>query len=206
MKRKQLWRLAGWLLLPIGLALIGALVVVDQYGYINRAQPADVIIVLGSQVRPDGQPGTSLARRAAHAAALYRQGYAGFVLCSGGVGDYPPSEARAACGRVVELGVPPEAIVYEEAAHSTEENAAFSAAIMRARGWRSAILATDGFHLFRATWMFQRAGVTVYPSPAQITAGPMATVERLGREVREVFGLALYGAKVMLNIDETRLR
>lgn len=206
MKRKRLRRIAVWLLLSIGLALIGALVVVDQYGYINRAQPADVIIVLGSQVRPGGQPGTSLARRAAHAASLYQQGYADYVLCSGGVGDYPPSEARAACGRVMALGVPPEAIVYEEQAHSTEENAAFSAAIMRARGWRSAVLVTDSFHLLRAVWMFQRAGVTVYPSPAQITAGPMTTVERLGREVREVFGLALYGAKVMLNIDETRLR
>ena len=75
---------------------------------------------------------------------------------------------------------------------------------MRAHGWRSAILATDGFHMFRAAWMFQRAGITVYPSPAQITGGPMDTIERLGREVREVFGLALYGAKVALNIDETK--
>jgi uncharacterized SAM-binding protein YcdF (DUF218 family) len=152
----------------------------------------------------NGQPGASLARRAAHAASLYRQGYADFVLCTGGIGDNPPSEARAACGRVVELGVPQDAIVYEEQAHSTEENAAFTAAIMRAHGWRSAILATDGFHLFRAAWMFQRAGVIIYPSPAQITGGPMDTVERLGREVREAFGLAWYGAKVLLNADVTR--
>ncbi len=203
MKRTRVKRLAGWLL-PIGLVLIAALASVDQYGYADRAQPADVIIVLGSQVRADGQPGTSLARRAAHAASLYHQGYANFVLCSGGVGDHPPSEARAACGRVMELDVPPEAIVYEEDAHSTEENAAFSAQIMRARGWQTAILATDGFHLFRATWMFQRAGITVYPSPAQITAGPMDTVERLGREVREVFGLVWYGARVLVNADVTK--
>ena len=194
-----------WLMLPpIGIALISVLVIIDQYGYVDQTQPADVIVVPGAQVTSNGQPGTSLARRAAHAAALYQQGYADYVLCTGGIGDNPPSEARAACGRVMELGVPPEAIVYEENAHSTEENAAFTAAIMRARGWRSAILATDGFHLFRAAWMFQRAGITVYPSPAQITGGPMDTVERLGREVREVFGLAWYGAKVLLNADVTK--
>ena len=204
MKHKRLWRILLWVLPPIGLALISVLIIVDQYGYIDQTQRADVIVVLGAQVMSNGQPGTSLARRAAHAASLYKQGYADYVLCSGGVGDYPPSEARAACGRVMELGVPPEAIVYEEDAHSTEENAAFSAKIMRAHGWRSAILATDGFHMFRAAWMFQRAGITVYPSPAQITGGPMDTIERLGREVREVFGLALYGAKVALNIDETK--
>ena len=203
MKRTRVKRLVGWLL-PIGLVLIAALASVDQYGYADRAQPADVIIVLGSQVRADGQPGTSLARRAAHAAYLYQHGYAGYVLCSGGVGDHPPSEARAACGRVMDLGVPPAAIIYEEDAHSTEENAAFSARIMRARGWQTAILATDGFHLFRATWMFQRAGITVYPSPAQITAGPMDMVERLGREVREVFGLVWYGARVLVNADVTK--
>jgi uncharacterized SAM-binding protein YcdF (DUF218 family) len=193
-----------WLLPPIGLALISVLIVIDQYGYVDQTRPADVIIVLGSQVTRNGQPGASLARRAAHAASLYKQGYAGYVLCTGGIGDNPPSEARAGCGRVMELGVPQSAIVYEEQAHSTEENAAFSAKIMRDRGWRTAILATDGFHLFRAMWMFQRAGITVYPSPAQITGGPMDTVERLGREVREAFALAWYGAKVVLNVDETR--
>lgn len=203
MKRKRVGR-SILLLLSIGLVLISVLVAIDQYGYIDQTQRADVIIVLGSQVMANGQPGPSLARRAAHAASLYQQGYAEFVMCSGGVGDNPPSEARAACGRVMELGVPPEAIVYEENAHSTEENAAFSATIMRTHGWRTAILATDGFHLFRAAWMFQRAGVTVYPSPAQITGGPMDTVERLGREVREAFGLALYGARVVLNVDETK--
>jgi len=204
MKRARWKRIRLGLLLPIGLVMISAVAIIDQFGYMDQTQPADVIIVLGSQVRADGQPGTSLARRAAHAAYLYRQGYAGYVLCSGGVGDQPPSEARAACGRVMELGVPPAAIIYEEDAHSTEENAAFSARIMRARGWQTAILATDGFHLFRAAWMFQRAGITVYPSPAQITAGPMDMVERLGREVREVFGLAWYGARVVVNADVTK--
>lgn len=204
MKRKRVWRILRWLLLPIGLALLSVLVIIDQYGYVDQTQPADVIVVLGAQVTGSGQPGTSLARRAAHAASLYHQGYADHVLCSGGVGDNPPSEARAACGRVMELSVPPGAIVYEEEAHSTEENAAFSAKIMRARGWRTAILATDGFHLFRAAWMFQRVGITVYPSPAQITAGPMDTVERLGREVREVLGLAWYGARVLVNADVTK--
>ncbi|MBI5563556.1 MAG: YdcF family protein [Chloroflexi bacterium] len=204
MKRKRLWRLMLLTLPPLGIALISGLVIIDQFGYVDQTQPADVIVVLGAQVRGDGQPGTSLARRAAHAASLDQQGYADFVMCSGGVGDNPPSEARAACRRVMELGVPPEAIVYEEEAHSTEENAAFSAKLMRAHGWRSAILATDGFHLFRAAWMFQRAGITVYSSPAQITGGPMDTIERLGREVREVFGLAWYGARVLVNADVTK--
>ena len=118
----------------LGLAvLIG---VIDAYGLVDRAGPADVIVVLGSQVYPGGRAGPSLERRAQHAAALYRRGLADHIMCSGGVGDHPPAEAEVACRRVIELGVPPGAMVYETRSHSTEENAAYSAAIMRERGWR----------------------------------------------------------------------
>ncbi len=190
--------------LIMALAGLAALVaVVDGYGLVDRAQPADVIVVLGSQVYPGGRAGPSLERRAQHAAVLYRRGLARHVLCSGGVGDIPPSEAEVACGRMIELGVPPNAIVHEDRSRSTEENAAYSAAIMRDRGWRSAILVSDGYHLFRAALMFQRAGVDAYPSPAQATAGPMHPVERVLREAREAVGLIWFGWRMLLRIDLT---
>ena len=192
------------MLLLVGLiVLIELIAVIDAYGSIDRAQPADVIVVLGSQVYPGGRPGPSLERRAQHTAALSRRGLADHVLCSGGVGDNPPSEAEVACGRIVELGVPEDAIVYEARSHRTEENMAYSAAIMRERGWRSAILVTDGYHLLRASLMFARAGITAYPSPAQATAGPMNPVERIGREAREAIAVMWFGLRVMAGADLT---
>lgn len=177
---------------------------IDAYGLIDRAQLADVIVVLGSQVYSSGRPGPSLARRADHAAALYRQGYAAHVICTGGLSEPDPvSEARVACDRIVAAGVPREAVILEEQATSTEENAAFTAAILRERGWRSAIIVSDGYHLLRATWMFQRAGVAAYPSPAQVTAGPMHPVERILREAREALGLIWFGLRVLLGVDLT---
>jgi uncharacterized SAM-binding protein YcdF (DUF218 family) len=204
MNRSRLLRLG---LLGLIVALIGlsvAVAVVDAYGLVDRARPADAIVVLGSQVYPGGRPGPSLARRADHAAALYRSGYADHVICAGGFTEpEPKSEAQVACDRLAAAGVPPEALILEERSASTEENAAFTAAILRARGWRSAIVVSDGYHLLRATLMFERAGVVVHPSPAQATAGPMSALERFGREVRETAGLALYGVRVLLGIDAT---
>jgi uncharacterized SAM-binding protein YcdF (DUF218 family) len=189
-RRRPLFRLALVALLAAMLALIAGIGVIDQYGMVDRAQAADVIIVLGSRVQPDGGPAPALARRAAHAAALYRQGLAPAVMCSGGVtAGTPLSEAASACGYAVALGVPPEATFLEEMATSTEENARYSAVEMRRHGWRTAILASDGFHLYRAVKLFEHAGVTVYPSPAQATAGPMAPVERWLRAAREVLAL-----------------
>ena len=184
--------------------LLGLLVVVDQFGAVDREQPADVIVLLGSMVYPGGQLGPALERRAQHAAALYRRGLAAHVICSGGTGANPPAEAVVVCGRLAELGVPPAAQLLEMESHNTEQNAHFTSAIMKAHGWRSAVLASDGFHLFRATQMFEHAGVSAYPSPAEVTAGPMNPVERIVREMREVLGILWFWGRAALGLDEAR--
>ena len=185
-------------------ALVASIAVIDAYGLADRARPADVIVVLGSQVYAGGRPGPSLARRADHAVALYHRGYASHILCTGGFTEREPkSEAQVACDRIAQAGVPREVLFLEERSTSTEENAAFSAAIMRERGWDSALVVSDGYHLLRAALMFERAGVEAHPSPAQATAGPMNPLERMVREAREAGGLVLYGVRVLLGIDAT---
>ncbi|MEK7785993.1 MAG: YdcF family protein, partial [Chloroflexota bacterium] len=165
----------------IGLAAIltlATLVAIDQYGLVDRAQPADVIVVLGSRVSRNGQPSPSLSRRARWAAELYNRGLAPVIICSGGLGENPPTEAEAACSLIQSLGVPQSAIVLETQARSTEETSLYVAAIMRARGWDSAVVVSDGYHLARTAMLFSRASVVVYPSPAQQLSGPMRPVER----------------------------
>lgn len=196
----------GIVALMLALTVGGAVIAIDHYGSVDRAQTADVIIVLGAQVSPGGQPGPALTRRARHAAALYLRGLAPVVLCSGGVGANPPSEARAACDLVASLGIPPEVIFLEEEARSTEENALNSAAIMRQHRWRTAIVVTDGYHLYRGALMFERAGVMAYPSPAQVTTGPMDSFERYSREVREAAAVAWYWLKTALRVHVTHLK
>ena len=187
-----------------GLALwLSGLAAIDGYGQQDRTQPADVIVVLGSKVYPGGRPGPALTRRTRHAAALFRQGFAAHVICSGGLGPNPPTEAAAACGLAETLGVPAAALIREEQSHSTEENALYTAALMRARGWRTAILVTDGFHLYRAAMLFAQAEVAAYPSPAQATTGPMSPVERGVRESRELAALGWYWLKTGLGLPIT---
>ncbi len=192
----------------VGVTLVAlwclALAGVDAYGLQDQTQPADVIVVLGSRVYASG-PGPALARRTRHAVALYQRGLAPTLICSGGLGPVPPTEAEAACGLAETLGVPASALVIEPQSHSTEENALYTAALMRARGWHIALLATDGFHQYRAQLLFARAGVTVYPSPAQLTGGPMGWGERYARENRELVALAWYWFKTALGLPITDL-
>src|SRR5204863_6108625 len=113
-------------------------------------------------------------RRTQHAAALYHQGLAPYILCTGTyTQQHPKSEARA-CSEVAQReGVPASAIVLEEQSASTEENAIEARKVMDQRGFKSAVLVTDNFHILRAEMLFKKQELTVSVSPAQVTAGPL---------------------------------
>jgi uncharacterized SAM-binding protein YcdF (DUF218 family) len=198
--RRVLLRLALSLLLawPASLSLI------DAFGLQDHARPAETIVILGSRVYPGDIAGPALVRRAQHAVALYKAGLAPVIICSGGQGEPGlMSEAQAACDLAAGSGVPRSDLLLEDQAHSTEENARNTAVIMAAHGWHSAIIVSDGFHLYRSDLLFRRAGLIPYPSPAQLTAGPMNTLERYGRETRELAALIWYWSKSAVGLQQT---
>jgi uncharacterized SAM-binding protein YcdF (DUF218 family) len=133
--------------------------------------------------------------------ALYRQGYAPYLLCAGSMVSGQPISEAARCAQVArENGVPPEAIVLDEISSSTEENAHEAAVIMRAHGWREAVLVSDNFHLWRATWLFRHAGVRVWPSPAQATTGSLPVSEMVYAVLREIGALGWHIGQSLLGL------
>jgi uncharacterized SAM-binding protein YcdF (DUF218 family) len=127
--------------------------------------PSDVIVVLA---------GNSVYR-ARHAETLYARGLAPHVIIS----NEPLSSHGVQTTwlelrehGLVHLAIPDDAIVpIPEVSDSTYEEALRSRAIMQARGWRSAILVTDPFHMRRAVLTFRQAfepaGLMVRASPAE---------------------------------------
>ena len=196
-------RLAARLLLTLLLGWPFSLALLDAYGQPDRAQPAGAIVILGSRVLPGGQPGPALTRRTRHAVALYQRGLAPLIICSGGLGGQAPTEAQAACGLAAALGVPDHALLREDQARSTEENALYTAALGRAHGFDTVIVVSDGYHLYRADLLFRAAGLRPYVSPAQGTAGPMPLLERYGRLTREIAALGWYWGKGIVGYEVT---
>lgn len=186
--------LAGGVCMLIGGGVLAA--VIARFGLRDRARVADVIIVLGG-----GPVGTE--RRAAHGAALYHQGYAPYVLCSGG-GLHDEYEADRCFRVALEQGVPLRALIRETISLSTEENAREVAPIMAARGWDTAILVSDDYHLWRAAWLFRQQGVTVYPSPAQQTVGALTPGDKAYSLFREVLATGWQIGKTALGLPYTR--
>ncbi|HOF86650.1 MAG TPA: YdcF family protein [Armatimonadota bacterium] len=167
-RTRRLLRVVGLLAACAVLAVLGLGGFLDAYGQRERARPAQVIIVLGARLSPDGQPGDSLQARVRHAVTLYRRGFAPALLFTGGQGaDEPRPESVAARELAINLGVPARATSLETASTSTRENARFAADICREQGWTTAIVVSDPYHLWRGQRNLRQAGITAYPSPAR---------------------------------------
>lgn len=172
---------------------------VDRLGRQDHARPADVIVVLGARVNADGSPGSDLTSRTYRAVDLWQAGYAPTLICTGGFKNEPLS-AAAVCKRfAVSLGVPAERIGLADGSANTIEDAEVTAALMAANGWRSAILVSHPLHLFRARWLFHRAGVDAVTSPTT------TNTERIFLPLRAWYALREAAAIVITALDGWRL-
>jgi uncharacterized SAM-binding protein YcdF (DUF218 family) len=160
----------------------------------------DAIVVLGCRVAPGGTPSYALRRRAAEAARLFHAGVARVVVTTGGVGEHGPSEAEVARGVLVELGVPAERVLLEDASTSTEENALFA---RRNHGGASVVIVTDDYHAFRARRTFERYFDEVAVST---TRTPFARGRALAREVLAISAYTALGRLRLADGDRTFVR
>lgn len=185
-------RVATLLLLVALAAPLAALWNILAYARADALGPADVILVLGASVWPDERPSPILLSRIQAGVALYRQGYAPRIIVSGGLGPQPPSEAEVMRRVAVTMGVPPEDIFVEDQSHSTLANIRNSARIMAANGWRSAILVSDPYHMFRACRIAADEGLEARPAP--VADSPGWTIPRLRAfyTIREIFAVIAY--------------
>ena len=123
----------------------------------------DAIVVLGAPLGPGGALTDVLRERVDAAARLYHAGGGPIVIASGGVTG---SVGRASVPARAEADAIAEALaahgivaIGERASRTTAENAANSAAILRARGATSAWIVTHPFHTRRAVYLFAREGI-----------------------------------------------
>lgn len=122
---------------------------------------AEALVVLGAKLDAEGAPSPALARRVAHAAALWRQGVAPVVVASGGATAAPggPTEAAVMARLLSDVhGLPAAAIVVEGSSRNTLGNARETLALAEAQGWNRLTVVTDDMHLPRALWTFRRLG------------------------------------------------
>jgi len=130
-------------------------------GLIDHVAPADAIVVLGTTVERDGTPSARLQARLDGALKVYRQGAAPLIIVSGGLGVEGYDEAAVMAGYLTGHGVPASAVLRDSAGNNTSATARNVARVARERNLNSVVVATQYFHVPRARFALERAGVPV---------------------------------------------
>ena len=158
----------------------------------DEARQADVIVVLGA-AQYNGRPSPVLKARLDHALNLYRDGFAPAILTTGSYGSDPNfSEAEVSKKYLVEHGVGVSDIVTEQGGGTTRDSVQAAAGLLQAKGWRTALVVSDGFHLFRAKIMFSDNGIVAYTSPAPNSPIEIGASRRFWHSLREVVLFSAY--------------
>lgn len=137
------------------------------------------IVLLGGATAPAKLPHRphpdlgNAADRIWHAARLYKEGLAPKIIVSGGRSPGLEkrtdiqTEAQAMAMLLTDLGIPPSALILEEEARSTRENASLTKRLVKND---RVALVTSAFHMPRSVASFEKEGVNVdaYPTDFQI--------------------------------------
>ena len=163
--KRAVWIGSALVAVALAVYVIYVSVRIERQSTRDEAQPADVILVLGA-AEYRGRPSPVLRARLDHALELYRQKLAPCILTTGGAGGDPVyTEGGVGRSYLMSHGVPSEAIVVENEGESTAESTALAGEIMRRMGLQSAIVVSDGYHIYRVKKMMQFRGLKVYGSP-----------------------------------------
>ena len=129
---------------------------------------ADVIIVLGAKIHPDGTPSNTLKYRLDAAKKAFDERRAPYIIVTGGQGrDENEPEASAMQRYLMEKGVPRERIFEEPTSKNTIENLKNAKAIMDEKGFKTAVIATTDYHMDRARLIAGRLSIPAGAAPSR---------------------------------------
>jgi uncharacterized SAM-binding protein YcdF (DUF218 family) len=158
----------------------------------DEAHTADAILVLGA-AQYNGRPSPVLKARLDHALQLYSQGYARTIITTGSYGPDPNfSEAHVGTEYLKQQGVEPGNIITEQGSGTTRDSIRAAVALMQSNNWKSALVVSDGFHLYRVKRMLEDSGVAAYTSPAARSPIENDPTQRYWHSLREVLLYCVY--------------
>ncbi|KHA79912.1 hypothetical protein NC77_03280 [Janthinobacterium lividum] len=160
-------------------------------GLHDKQAPADVIVVPGNTIAPDGTPSPRLQARLDVALKQFQEHRAPRILVSGATGKEGFDEAASMARYLQSRGVPANAILEDNQGWTTDATARNAAALMRQHGWRTAMVATQYFHVPRFRLALERSGIAVSGN----VHAPYFELRDLYSVPRETVGYLVYYVK-----------
>ncbi len=147
-----------------------------DYHHVNQSpEKSDCILVLGSHD----------VRVAKRGAELYLQGFAPFIIFSGGLGNFTKGiwvepEADKFTAIAIEMGVPSDAILIENRSTNTGENILFTQKLLKEKG-----LDPQSFIVVQKPYMERRSFATFkkhWPDKKLVVTSPQISFEKYSND------------------------
>jgi uncharacterized SAM-binding protein YcdF (DUF218 family) len=178
----------------IGAGALGAYTAfrIWQVGQGDGRRQVDAIVVLGA-AQYNGRPSGALAARLDHAIELYKEGYAPYLITTGGKlpGDNY-TEAQTGFNYATKRGVPASAILMEDTGGTTLESLQNVKAIFNARGLRTGLFVSDRSHMLRVLRVADDLGIEAWASPTETSPDDTNPELRYKSMVHELGAMAQY--------------
>lgn len=195
------------------LSSLVALPLEERFAKPSLPEHIDGIIMLGGGVNPSlslerNEPSlNNAAERVLAFADLIRRFPAARHVFTGGTGQLFGPEATEDVplkAALVQAGIDPDSVAYENQSRNTWENAVFSQRMVQPRAGETWLLVTSAMHMPRAVGIFRKVGWPVLPYPVDYRTRPGARtyvrfdldlqLETLRDSAREWVGLVAYRA------------
>jgi len=183
------WRLWArrFILAVLAVGLVACLAITFA-GLDDDLHHADLAVVLGNKVQPDGNPSEMLKARLDHTIDLYRQGWFKLILVSGGHGKEGYDEPAVMRHYLEANGIPHDAIFEDNEGYTTWLTAQNTAQFLKAHNLKSVLIVSQYFHMPRCRLAFSKFGI----GPIYTSHAPFWSIRDLYSVPREVIGYAVY--------------
>ena len=183
---KHIHRLMKLAMLLVLLGILFYLGVVAMVVYRTNNVPAageyDAIIVLGAQVKPDGEPSIQLQWRLDAAYKAWQEQNCLVVVCGAQGANEPATEASVMKAELVRQGVPEESILMDDKSFNTKQNINNAISLMEGRGVDRVLIVTSDYHLPRSMALAEDAGLAASGVGSPTKQGLRFWVKNYGRE------------------------
>lgn len=149
---------------------------------IPPAEDYDAIIVLGAQVKPDGELSLQLQWRLDAAVKAWQESPCWVVTCGARGSNEPIEEAYAMRDYLIGQGVSPEMILTEAESFNTRQNIAHAAELLRDKDVERVAVVTSDYHVPRALAIAEDAGLEACGIGAPTKLGMRYWLKNHGRE------------------------
>ncbi len=142
----------------------------------------DALIVLGAQVKPDGELSLQLKWRLDAALKAWQERPCWIVTCGARGSNEPVEEAYAMRDYLVSCGVAEEWILTDPASYNTRQNIANAVALLADKGVTRVAVVTSDYHVPRALAIAEDAGLEAAGIAAPTKLGMRFWLKNHGRE------------------------